>query len=276
MQRRLPPHKTAGSVPAVLLCVNSENMTAEDLNRHYNLRDASEKQYALVKTQIGDHVSRTHFDRGLYSKMAAGFIASIIRHQLMQAAQKLDINTNSLVRELNLLEIHHLSGDTYVYSRTASEKQRNILQAFDLSERTLELIALRENTQDRSPERNPINQLPESQQEKPKRGRPKGVKNKVKSGNTSINAEPILKRGSGRPKGSKNKKTLLREAEEARLCNSDHLTKRGKGRPKGSKNKSTLEREAREAELREKGLLPEKRKPGRPKGAKNKAKKVQE
>ena len=41
------------------------------------------------------------------------------------------------------------------------------------------------------------------------------------------------KRKPGRPKGSKNKKTLEREAREARIAEG----RRGPGRPKGSKNK---------------------------------------
>ncbi|KAB7649290.1 hypothetical protein GBM96_11595 [Sutterella seckii] len=41
------------------------------------------------------------------------------------------------------------------------------------------------------------------------------------------------RRKPGRPKGSKNKKTLEREAREARIAQG----KRGPGRPRGSKNK---------------------------------------
>ncbi len=250
----------------------SENITATELNDCYNLRNASEKQYALLKTQLDDHVCRTHFNNGLYSKMAVGFITSITRHQLMQAALNLGMNTNSLVRELNLLEIHHLSGNTYFYSRTASEKQKDILRSFGLSERSLELLALRENVQGRSPEKDPVSKLPEDGFKKMKRGRPKGSKNKPKPSAGSEN-QTLKRRGPGRPKGSKNKKTILREGEEARLAEAGQLSpKRGKGRPKGSKNKATIEREAKEDALRAKGLLPEKRKPGRPKGSKNKKK----
>ena len=55
------------------------------------------------------------------------------------------------------------------------------------------------------------------------------------------------RRGRGRPKGSKNKKTLVREAEAARLAASGQAhEKRKPGRPKGSLNKSTLERLAEE------------------------------
>ncbi len=250
----------------------SENITAAELNGCYNLRNASEKQYALLKTQLDDHVCRTHFNNGLYSKMAVGFIASIARHQLMQAALNLGMNTNSLVRELNLLEIHHLSGNTYFYSRTASEKQKDILRSFGLSECNLELLALRENVQERSPEKDPVSRLPEDGFKKMKRGRPKDSKNKTNLSKGSEN-QTSKRRSSGRPKGSKNKKTILREAEESRLAEAAQLSpKRGKGRPKGSKNKATIEREAKEAALRAKGLLPEKRKPGRPKGSKNKKK----
>lgn len=248
----------------------SENITATELNDCYSLRNASEKQYALLKTQLDDHVLRTHFNNGLYSKMAVGFIASIIRHQLMQVALSLGMNTNSLVRELNLLEIHHLGGNTYFYSRTASEKQKDILHSFGLSEHNLELLALRENVQGRSPEKDPVSNLPEAEPKKKNRGRPKGSKNKAKPSADNEN-QTLKKRSPGRPKGSKNKKTILREAEEAKLAEAGQFSpKRGKGRPKGSKNKATIEREAKEAVLRAKGLLPEKRKPGRPKGSKNK------
>lgn len=180
------------------------------------------------------------------------------------------MNTNSLVRELNLLDIHHLSRNTYFYSRTASEKQKDILHSFGLSEHSLELLALRENVQGRSPEKDPVSNLPEAEPKKKSRGRPKGSQNKTKPSADNEN-QTLKKRSPGRPKGSKNKKTILREADEAKLAEAGQFSpKRGKGRPEGSKNKATIEREAKEAVLRAKGLLPEKRKPGRPKGSKNK------
>lgn len=98
--------------------------------------------------------------------MAVGFIASLIRHQLMQAVLNLGMNTNSLVRELNLLEIHLLSGNTYFYSGTASEKQKDILHFWGVSERSLELLALQENVQGRPPEKDPVSKLPEGEPKK--------------------------------------------------------------------------------------------------------------
>ena len=83
-------------------------------------------------------LSRIFFDGSRSEEL--GFIANIIRHQLMHVALNLEMDTNSLVRELNLLEIHHLSGNTYFYSRVANEKQKDILHSFGLFERSLELM----------------------------------------------------------------------------------------------------------------------------------------
>lgn len=58
------------------------------------------------------------------------------------------------------------------------------------------------------------------------------------------NAKVIVKGKPGRKKGSKNKKTLEREAEQAKqqaaMPAGAQPEKRGRGRPKGSKNKKTL------------------------------------
>jgi len=65
------------------------------------------------------------------------------------------------------------------------------------------------------------------------------------------NAKVVVKGRPGRKKGSKNKKTLEREAEQAKQQASmpagSQPEKRGRGRPKGSKNKKTLEREMKSA-----------------------------
>lgn len=123
--------------------------------------------------------------------MAVGFIASLIRHQLMQAILNLGMNTNSLVRELNLLEIHLLSGNTYFYSGTASEKQKDILHFWGLSERSLELLALQENVQGRPPEKDPVSKLPEGEP-KNESGPPKRLQERKLNALLSV-APPVVK-----------------------------------------------------------------------------------
>lgn len=83
-------------------------------------------------------------------------------------------------------------------------------------------------------------------QEKRKRGRPLGSKNKktlekeAELARQNEEVETPEKRKRGRPAGSKNKKTLEREAAKQM-----EMSRKRRGRPLGSKNKKTLEREAK-------------------------------
>lgn len=234
----------------------SENITAEELNSSYHLRDVSEESYSLLKSQLGDYVNRTHFQNGFKSKQAVGFISSIYRYELMNIAIDLKQNTNVIIRELNYLEFFKFDGKKYVYSRTAKQLQLDILSKLQLTEDMLDEIAEYETIQENAVERNPVHKLPETRFiEKPKRGRKKQANRTV--------TEPKKK---GRPKGSKNKKTIEKEH------NKEQQTVKKKGRPKGSKNKKTIEREKAEEILRSQGILPPKRGKGRPKGSKNKPK----
>jgi len=70
-----------------------------------------------------------------------------------------------------------------------------------------------------------------------KRGRPK--ESKAASTKVVVKLEKTKGKPS-RPKGSKNKKTLAKEAREAKST-TKAVEKRRPGRPKGSRNKATLE-----------------------------------
>ncbi len=78
----------------------------------------------------------------------------------------------------------------------------------------------------------------------PKPDAPKAPKRSRKSSNTKAKQKTEKSADApkrGRPKGSRNKKTLEREAQMQALGITQ--TKRGRGRPKGSRNKKTIERE---------------------------------
>jgi len=268
----------------------SEDMSAEELHRNYHLRDASEEEYSIFKSQLGESVTRVHHSNGCKSKMAVGFTASIYRFFMMQVARQFHMNTNLVVHEMNSIRILQISGDNYAYSRTSERKQIELLSAFGVSESDLEEMARLETVQERAPERNPVQRMPVGTNfpyQKGKRGRKKGSRNKKtieremaevhaqhsnnetnsdseSAGNKAPGAENV-KRKRGRPPGSRNKKTLEREAQSE-----EKPVKRGKGRPPGAKNKKTLAREAEEEKLRAEGKLPPKRGKGRPPGSKNK------
>ena len=275
--------------------VTSENMTAAELHYLYHLRDYSEKRYACLKSQTGEDVDRTYYDNGHKAKMGVAFITQIFRFFISQVALKMDINTNVLIRNLNLLIMYQYTDEYYVYSETAQALEKTILSHFNLTEKNLQQIAEYETKQSKQPERNPVQSL---HREKKTTSEVKKQKNNTDEQKKSEEAFPAKKHPGGRPKGSRNKSTLEREAIEEALrkegklppkrpvgrpkgsknkthklasnASQEPAKKHPGGRPKGSKNKSTLEREAREEALRKEGKLPPKRPVGRPKGSKNK------
>ena len=205
---------------------SSENMSADDVNHLYHLRDASEKQFMILKSQLGNDVMRAHYTSGIESRFAVAFVAAIIRNNLMKAAIVADMATNTVIRELNFLQMHLLHDDAYAYVHTENKKQIRFLAEIGIALQDLDYVADEENKRLNNAIHSPFHAMPEhngvTQQGNIRKrpGRPKGSKN-LKG--TNAKAEPAIKRGPGRPKGSKNKP----KQEQPRKP----------GRPKGSKNK---------------------------------------
>ena len=260
---------------------SSEELTPSVIHALYHLRDASEKQFMVMKTQLGFRVSRVHTEEGLRGKCAVCFIAAILRNELMNACKEQGLDTNRMLREIDRISLVLMTDGSYTAINNLSIRQKQLLSCFNIIPENLKPFADDVNRRLMNPINSQFHQIPNTEgnsirkrpgrppkqkeiteEQKPKRGpgRPKGSKNKKTLERESLKTTETVKRKPGRPKGSKNKKTLEREAMEQM----DTL-KRGPGRPKGSKNKKTLEKEA---------LLnqPEKRKPGRPKGSKNRSK----
>lgn len=204
----------------------SENMSADDINHLYHLRDASEKQFMILKSQLGNDVMRAHYTSGIESRFAVAFVAAIIRNYMMNAAMAAEIATNAVIRELNFLQMHLLHDDAYAYVHTENKKQIRFLAEIGVALQDLDYVADEENKRLSNAIHTPFHSLPEhngvTQQGTVRKrpGRPKGSKN-LKG--TTTKPESVIKRGPGRPKGSKNKP----KPEQPRKP----------GRPKGSKNK---------------------------------------
>ena len=59
-------------------------MCAAEANAVYDLRDSSEKQYSIMKTQLGDSVFRAHNMHRIATREAIAFVASVIRQKIMR------------------------------------------------------------------------------------------------------------------------------------------------------------------------------------------------
>ena len=240
----------AASKKGFYTLATSENMDAKTANDVYSLRNNSEEQFSIIKSQLGYDVTRSHFTEGTIARLTMAFICSVIRNELMRASLDAELATNSVINELNMITMGMNAQDRYYAIHTESKKQKEFMEKCGVIPSDLDAAAQNENDRMGSAEPNPFHSAPSHSDDagKPERrgpGRPKGSKNRMKKEKI---ATETVHRKPGRPKGSKNKKTLEREAAESR-------TKRGPGRPKGSPNKPKVPADQ----------MPSKRKRGRPK-----------
>ena len=262
---------------------SSKKMTADEMNQTYHSRDASEKGFRAMKTELGNDALRVHFESSAQAKFLVGIIASNIRNELMRACREVKIPTNVAIGELELLQLILKADGGVEYAHTENKRQLAVLRQLYIDPRNLDEIAAdlykRREVENHDPRRQMTDYLWKKDDSKGQAANGEKAKEGKEAGNpgSKDEEEPTTdKRKRGRPKGSKNKKTLEREARQ--VANGGQVQdKRNRGRPKGSKNKKTLEREAKEAAARAERVArgepePPKRKPGRPLGSKNKPK----
>jgi hypothetical protein len=219
---------------------SSEALDAMEANELYTLRNSSEVQFSMVKSQLGYDTTGTHYANGIKAKLALAFISAVIRNELVKASRESALSTNRMVNELDQLCMHMDSKDQYFVCHTENQRQIAFMKACGVLPKDLDSIAEVENRRLASIEPNPYHRYPENPEgDPPPRkgpGRPKGSENRIKK----AAAEGVYgeKKKPGRPPGSKNKKTL-EEALEA-----EALVKRKPGRPKGSRNKPKSDTQA--------------------------------
>ncbi len=222
---------------------SSHAMTAKEANDIYTLRNSSEEQFSMVKSQLGYGTTGTHYTEGIKAKLALAFIAAVIRNELVKACKHKDqsLSTNRAIQEMNQICMYMNGKEEYFICHTENQRQIVFMKACGVHPNDLERIAEAENKRMASPEPDPFHQYPvHTTEDQPVRkgpGRPKGSKNRIskKNGESEIKE----KRKPGRPPGSKNKKTLEKEAANEQ----QQVARRGPGRPKGSRNKPKAETE---------------------------------
>ena len=194
---------------------SSRDYGAEECLRIYHLRDTSETQYALIKSQEGFHATRVHSTESIRSKFAVAFFGSIIRTEIMLACQNLNFDTNVMIQRMSRLRLLQMANSLYSYTRTHGTAEMSLLNEFGISAQHLEIMGNEYNQRINSNIDDQIRKVPKCE--------------------TAV----FEKRKRGRIKGSKNKKTLEREAEEARINGyrpKEEKEKKKAGRPKGSKD----------------------------------------
>ena len=124
--------------------VSSVEMSPAEVYESYASRNSSETQYMFVKGQLGYGKVRVRFTSGVYARFMVGFIASVIRFEIEQAARKVDRTTNEVVNEMNLLEMTNMNG-VYSYVHIENARQLEILNQLNSDEKVLDETVKDEN-----------------------------------------------------------------------------------------------------------------------------------
>jgi len=242
---------------------SSEMMSAERIHELYELRDVSEKQFSILKSQLGCDTTRVHTDKAIESRYAISFVAAVIRTEIEIACKELGLDTNDMIRRLDRIRMMRMTGGQYEAIQDIPTDMLKLLKRFGICPAHFQKFAGEVNEQEQKPVYDQYREIPSI--ERPHRGRRPGSKNKKtlerearerELAATGVVAEEKPRRKPGRPKGSRNKKTLAREAALKAMADAgmvvERKVERKPGRPKGSKNKKTLAREAEEKARQEK------------------------
>lgn len=180
----------------------------------YHLRDISEKQFMIYKSQLGFDVTRVHFTSGVENKLVTCFIASIIRSALMKDCLSLSLCTSKIIRELDRIQFFLHPSGKYIAIHNEKTRIKDLLQLENIDIEDLDYIASEVSDRYSNPIVSQYKEKPtKEKKERKKPGRPKSkkpmdeIKPKRKRGRPRKEKieEVKEKRKPGRPKGSKNK-----------------------------------------------------------------------
>jgi transposase len=136
---------------AIKLCgyfcvITSSEMSASDALDLYKSRDASEKLFRGDKSYLGEKSIRTYHDEPTHAKIFIEFIALIIRNKIytclkdrMKELQKKKnyMTVPAALKELDKIEIIRQMDGVYRLDHAVTATQKDILQAFNMTEATI-------------------------------------------------------------------------------------------------------------------------------------------
>lgn len=118
------------------MIISSQNRTAAEIDAVYDLRDASEKVFMQVKSQLGYDAIRGHGTESIYNRFFACFIASILRSEMINLSKQHGIDTNLMIARLDNLEYKY-NGSRYEYASSLTKEQKCLFSEVGLNNETV-------------------------------------------------------------------------------------------------------------------------------------------
>ena len=84
---------------------SSEPYSADELSKRYSMRQASETQFSLLKSQLNGDVIRVHSDAALESRFLCFFISAVLRTEIMLSCQSHQLDINDVLSKANSLRM---------------------------------------------------------------------------------------------------------------------------------------------------------------------------
>ena len=171
------------------------------------MRDVSETQYSILKTQEGGHTSRVHYTEGIYSKFATAFISSIVRHEIQSTCEYLGLETNEMIQWLDRIVLLYTAQGKYEAVRNISTDLESLLGHFGVYEDDVVRLGKEFNNRNKTDSKNPVRvisrDVPVILRNTRKVGRPPVHQDSKETPPVSTATPEITKSKGGRPKGRK-------------------------------------------------------------------------
>ena len=128
------------------IIITSEKMSAEEALDLYKSRDGSEKLFRGDKSYLGNKSLRVHGNESVNNKIFIEFVALIIRNKFytylkeqMHRSEKKDnfMTVPAALKELEKIEMIRQADGNYRLDHAVTATQKEILKAFDLTERNI-------------------------------------------------------------------------------------------------------------------------------------------
>lgn len=128
------------------IIITSEKMSAEEALDLYKSRDGSEKLFRGDKSYLGNRSFRVHGSESVNAKIFIEFVALIIRNRFytylkeqMRKSERKDnfMTVPAALRELEKIEMVRQGDGNYRLDHAVTATQKEILKAFDMSERNV-------------------------------------------------------------------------------------------------------------------------------------------
>ena len=131
----------------------SKSMSALEAHEIYSSRDASEKQYMIMKSEIGLDTYRVGKDTSIYGKQFIAFVAGILRNEILLASKEMlkekanpmRYSTVAIIKELMRIQIKRMPGDIYALVMNLSARDDFMLKHLGLHKKDLDKVVKDQN-----------------------------------------------------------------------------------------------------------------------------------